>query len=132
MTELRECPFCGGKAEYLHEDEDIDESGMVACVNPKCGVYFNNTYAFDGNEYVLIKDAVSKWNQRADGWISVNERLPEEDVDVLVNVWYAKSNNVHIDYLIASGDEITGHEWNSYATDCVTHWRPLPAPPKEE
>ena len=64
-----------------------------------------------------------------DNWISVEDRLPGELQDVLVNVRYANSNNIHLDYLIFKSNENSEPEWETYAHSCVTHWMPLPEPP---
>lgn len=59
-------------------------------------------------------------------WISCSERMPDEMADVLVT----------------DGDDIkrmwwNGRKWDSWAvrydiaSDDVTHWQPLPEPPKE-
>ena len=55
-------------------------------------------------------------------WISVKDRLPEEDTWVLV---YAKQGfymNLKVDYIYHG-------EW--FNSLLVTHWMPLPEPPKE-
>jgi len=65
-------------------------------------------------------------------WISVEDELPERDEDVLI---LTPQNLVHIAaykyrnwqtkvHVFASG--IDGYSWNN-----VTHWMPLPAPPKK-
>ena len=75
-------------------------------------------------------------------WISVNERLPEEDVAVLV---YGQILNDPPDIIGVrrryNGDQEWKHTWESedgfiYREDDVTHWMPLPwmllpEPPKE-
>lgn len=57
-------------------------------------------------------------------WINVEDRLPDDDDSYLV--W----NGNHIFVAIYWG----GGEWmfDSYATHEVTHWMPLPEPPKED
>ena len=71
-------------------------------------------------------------------WISVKDRLPEEDVAVLV---YGEVLNDPPDIIGVrrryNGDQEWKHTWESedgfiYSEDDVTHWMPLPAPPKEE
>ena len=59
-TELKECPFCGGDAEYF-------ETKFVRCSNANCFQYDMGVTA-DG------------WNHRAnrDQWISVADDLPKE------------------------------------------------------
>jgi hypothetical protein len=65
------------------------------------------------------------------GWISVDDRLPEPDVDVLV---FYQTNHGGMDskgYDIAYMD-IIKKEWDD-TTYCwpewITHWQPLPEPP---
>ena len=59
-------------------------------------------------------------------WIPVKERLPDEDDEVLVvavNVFNHDDRWVSIDWLYSGG-------WQQH--EIVTHWMPLPTPPKEE
>ena len=65
---------------------------------------------------------------RKQEWISVEDRLPEESVDVLVVVKIG--NRVSVDT-----DRIYGGKWFNYGKlghlqGYVTHWMPLPEPPK--
>jgi hypothetical protein len=71
-------------------------------------------------------------------WISVKDRLPKEDVAVLV---YGQVLNDPPDVIGVrrryNGDQDWKHTWESedgfiYREDDVTHWMPLPKPPTEE
>lgn len=64
MEELKPCPFCGSKAEFLkHSDADgyfrrIEEMFDVRCTNSKC-------YLADGAEFWLTQErAAELWNTR--------------------------------------------------------------------
>ena len=58
MTELRRCPFCGGKAlvdSAVDYDDDIySEIFVVECVD--CGA--------SSNGYDTEKEAIEHWNKR--------------------------------------------------------------------
>lgn len=62
---------------------------------------------------------------RAQGWISVQERLPAAEVEQIL--CYSKAG---IQYCL-TGQEL--HSQLHYAGDACnwTHWQPLPAPPNE-
>ncbi len=64
-----------------------------------------------------------------DGWISVDEGLPRQDLPVLIvapfrlyiaKMWIVRARTVWDEFGISNSD-----------IPDVTHWRPLPAPPKE-
>lgn len=62
-------------------------------------------------------------------WISVKESLPEEGVTVLV---YNKGS---YEYFTAEYCPTTFNDWISsfyrFNSDDITHWMPLPKPPKD-
>ena len=57
-------------------------------------------------------------------WIPVTERLPEEDVRVLV--WLGTGD---ITYTQIDTDRLHKKKWRRW-TKNVTHWMPLPEPPE--
>ena len=70
-------------------------------------------------------------------WISVKERLPEEDRQVLISCKNKAMFVAAFQQMYFSG-EIVWHVSGplganrKVATDRVTHWMPLPPPPGEE
>lgn len=66
--------------------------------------------------YAFAESAIREQEERR--WIPVTERLPDIGKDVLI---YSKEDGVDVDYY---GGDMFGY-WN------VTHWMPLPEPPKE-
>lgn len=61
-------------------------------------------------------------------WISVKDRLPEGYKDVLV--CFENSSGYHVDITFYSDKLDYGEGW--YLTADITHWMPLPEPPKED
>jgi len=61
------------------------------------------------------------------GWISVKKKLPEEGTDVLVTdgvaCMVAKLDNTKTFYFWSNN--------SFWSNDEVTHWMPLPEPPKD-
>jgi hypothetical protein len=114
--ELKPCPFCGGEAEYMG-------TAFTAIRCTKCGVSTHQG-SQDWCDQV--------WNTRtdapeADGWIRVEDRLPKEyslgmSKDVLTIAGIKQSVKSY-DYELK--------RWNGSPHVTITHWRPLPSPPKE-
>ena len=74
----------------------------------------------------LVADLVLASGYRKQSeWISVEDRLPEEDVRVLV--WL----NTNRSYTKIDTDRRFEGKWVRWASD-VTHWMPLPTPPTEK
>lgn len=80
----------------------------------------------------VLEKVADKWCEAVPKWIPVTERLPLYGQDVLAVRTYGdgeKCQEVLMAH-IAVWNEETGEKWWN-ATN-VTHWMPLPEPPKEE
>ena len=109
------CPYWGGcegsKEDLIKAADAIEELQQIA-----------------GHYEEIAKDCfkdVCYYLERVPKWIPVTERLPEDDVFVL-------NCNDHGNIVI--GKIIGGTWWYKYFSyqGQVTHWMPLPEPPKEE
>ena len=89
----------------------------------------------NGSELVPIF-RMRQWFEHLNGaeWISVKERLPELGEEVLVYYhWITPPEKASI-----TRDSMHIHDrsmkpvWGKHRNDKVTHWMPLPEPPKEE
>ena len=75
----------------------------------------------------LIANGVTVTDKNVGGkWIPVTERLPQEDVRVLI--WLTDGVN---SYTKMDTDRIHNNRWVRWGM-YVTHWMPLPQPPKGE
>lgn len=150
--ELKPCPFCGEAAKL----EVIDnEFYYVSCENcgssTSFGKVFEDGTATDSTE----AETLAAWNNRNDsinsqGWISVNDKLPDEEQDVLVlvreiefygrhkekrEVWRSIYTGWHVDGEWAT-TYVFGHKHIQMEEDdrcelTVTHWMPLPELPEK-
>lgn len=117
------CPFCGGEARLSH----AGAKHIIFCPNcvrlPADGGYINQ------------EQAIAAWNNRTDNWISVEERLPPKPEEN--PVFEGKPFEM---YLVSFPDsdypfrafwdgENFGDGWKKVN---VTHWMPLPEPPRGE
>ncbi len=88
-----------------------------------------------GTEFERIcchQDFLAGYQAAAPQWISVKDRLPEINVDVLII--YGRLPFYHLAFLTHNGDIqfFWGNYSNiEYSLDDVTHWMPLPKPPEE-
>lgn len=58
-------------------------------------------------------------------WIPVTERLPEKDKNVLIFIKDGDAtDSIMVDFIDSTGQFF----WNG--SEEITHWMPLPAPPK--
>lgn len=72
---------------------------------------------------------------RSEGWISVKERLPDKNIAVIVHI---SNGDIDVRVLGICDDDPNGL-WYCYKGvgeplhfNDVTHWRPLPEPPRGE
>ncbi|HDR1412015.1 DUF551 domain-containing protein [Pasteurella multocida] len=75
-----------------------------------------------GSDLVLEKPEIVEFSQD-DGWISVKDRLPSEREDILI---YTDRGEIKI----AWRDDVFFMSLRTYHLSSVTHWQPLPLPPK--
>jgi hypothetical protein len=60
------------------------------------------------------------------GWVSVEERLPEVGTDV---IGYSEKKDRC--FVVAYSDTYKSFFSGQFTNDDITHWMPLPLPPKE-
>ena len=123
MEKLREYPFCGGKARQSY----AGAKHIIIC--PNCV-----KLPADGG-YIDSKDAITAWNTRPDGWISVEDKLPSYPETEISE--YASDRGQPV--IVFNGEYVIHALWwireKAFRDDfeileSVTHWMPLPEPPK--
>ena len=77
-----------------------------------------------------IVDALIKNGVAFQKWISVDDRLPEEKVNCIVHYQHAYCDNDG--YWAIGFCFYNGKKFQLYPAYKVTHWMPLPEPPKGE
>ena len=87
---------------------------------------YNNRDTVGVNQVIsAIEDAPTAWNTRPDNWISVEDRLPEHSARILAYTPPSGNTAAHTEvsrgFMARLGKR----------TD-ITHWQPLPEPPKGE
>lgn len=66
-----------------------------------------------------------------DNWISVSERFPENDDNVIAYSTYPSFINCRIEVVFYDNDIKSWAGTNSYFLSGITHWQPLLNPPKQ-
>ena len=128
----------GEKCEECEQDarqcqNNVDFSRMDICA------------ILDDAPTVDLPDALRAAGWKEEGWISVKDKMPKMDHEVLVyavgkidgfigDSAYAICKRF-IQHILPSspGHEVWNTPWQYFHTDFeITHWMPLPEPPKEE
>ena len=130
MEDIMRCPFCGSNNLTVGDDRSLFYRRCVVYVKCQdCGGMMA-----DDNKKVNLRDIMERWNRRAavttahSEWINVKDRLPEDENHVLALTETAKGRkNIVRAYYCQSL-----HTWAAGMNNNVTHWMPLPEPPKEE
>lgn len=108
--------------------------------------YLHERYFWDDDDRDMVFKAIEEQptieSEPVNGWISVKDRLPEYDKTVLVvNEDGYMHTAVRIKGSIARIDEwqikfgvyfIDNDVWEEDEQGKITHWQPLPEPPKGE
>lgn len=80
--------------------------------------------------YKAAQDQLADADKVMPQWISVDKALPDRNINVLAWIKCGTSEYVFIETASGNPSECSG--WKHYNKDQVTHWMPLPEPPKEE
>lgn len=138
---LKPCPFCGNAKLEAYNDGcgSLDDSLSISC---GCGLTFNASNCFypahhglslDEHAKIFLEIFVKAWNTRADGWVSIKDRMPEHEIYEVLEVIVFNGEDVFpCGYTKADGffKWCQGYEdRNEYYKD-VTHWHELPESPR--
>lgn len=120
--ELKPCPFCGGRAEIYSINFNLAKGIYygIGCVTCFIKIY----------ECPTAEEAFDLWNIRVSPWISVKDRLPEEDNYVL---WKYESGFVFYEDLThdMAQDDVDRFLKGNTISGPITHWMEIP-PTKEQ
>ena len=124
----RECAKC--PYEYCEECEEVLGRDALALIQQ-----LERDKNWESENYDLIREENKQLEAQVPKWISVEERLPKPYKNVIV---YRKYLNPVSGYCVIDYIELTGQGGFEWSKSCaswkyvVTHWMPLPEPPKEE
>lgn len=110
----------------------IDKDKLIKKINAEIDAWAKSRMCMTADELLETIEEFEEEAQPDNGWISVDDRLPEAIYDCLV--WYScdtpfgKSKSVDITYC-SRGDWCTKHLNGDNIV--VLYWLPLPEPPKE-
>ena len=127
--QIKPCPFCGCIPEIKESCVNFGEYSIngfkVSC---ECGVETRTKiYDYDGHSEIELKTKVIDiWNKRADGWISVKDRLPKPNTGKTFIV-YINEASIQTSWYSQDEDFLTPE----FDYTDVTHWMPLPKAPKK-
>ena len=108
---------------------------------------FRNNMAYWGEKPIYeFADCLLANGVTVQEWISVKDRLPEKDGGYLVVSNYFSHQSINVRSFAKDGETVNEYDlageknvWYRYdseygyvSTDSVTHWMPLPLPPKGE
>lgn len=66
MTELKPCPFCGGKANIgIARVDGSEKTYSIVCKRCNVGIFSPRFAENEWNAYGNVKDAIKAWNRRA-------------------------------------------------------------------
>ena len=64
MSDLKPCPFCGGRASIGQTKKSLRNQYAVQCINSRCIAYrLGNPFVM---HYLSEAEAIEAWNRRAD------------------------------------------------------------------
>jgi hypothetical protein len=79
-----------------------------------------------------LSEAISELQNEGDGWISVKDRLPDLGVQVLAYGDHADCDGGKAFYAAKYTNDFWGFAIPGIGGLKITHWKPLPSPPKQQ
>ena len=143
-VKLLPCPFCGHEGMLRSMKFGMERTNRYAVTCTACAIAIGWE---DSDE-----KAIDRWNRRVENslaiqrWISVNDRLPEPNVNVLVYAVgvleeFIGAKTIAITSM-SDTNRFTGYgktepywldAWQYFLIDYkITHWMPLPEEPEVE
>ena len=120
-NKLKPCPFCGSEVNMIEENV-----GEYTVVCHGCQVLMIADDVSSKNE------AIERWNNRVNEpkWIPIEQQEPSEFELVLCCILGEKENAIEI--LYRHGDSYYSDYDGGiiYSQNEISHWMPLPEPPK--
>ena len=138
---LLPCPFCNSsEIQIWHTSLDFNDKRIVFRIGcDECGL---NTKYFKSQEEVI-----KYWNARNDGWISVDEKMPEEQDSIFANFYNTPRWDINM-FRKVSNDILVIAEFedgiqkvfvsrthdgvmqsvSKFFKHKITHWMPFPLP----
>lgn len=91
----------------------------------------NNPYIHEDDVVGIAEDYAAQFQQE---WVDVKDSLPEEQEAVLVYMPKYGEPNIQVCWRAdwADGKAWFNVHWKTYPLQEVTHWQPIPSPPKEK
>lgn len=109
----------------MEKQIEAEMAEMLEIIEKSREEWSNDVTDHTENEY--IREGLLNEGYRKQEWINVEERLPEEDVRVLV--WLKEDHRTT--YTRIDTDRLFKGKWVRWGGS-VTHWMPLPPLPKGE
>ena len=113
----------------------VEFQSIITCPNAICNFceHFKNKGACEKHKKEVIADNMIANGVTVQEWIPVEDRLPEPFVSVLACIPSEEPlPAVHESYIADHGAWVCILTAERYKTGEVTHWMPMPQPPKGE
>ena len=107
---------------------DYDGRPDIACDYEQAAYVIEKLTAIREEQKAQIIAMAAEIEEQLPRWIPVTERLPDAGERVLC---YCRANIYEVMKMRTDGDWVYGTN-HIYMHSFVTHWMPLPQPPKEE
>ncbi len=127
MSNLKPCPFCGGEAEMYESEPStarFNEGAVhfaVQCLGFYCQGVKANVWQISPEE------AVIKWNDRKEGWVSVKDDRPVPKQGNKILGYNANDSEPYVfECMFDDGF------WSNIGGEDFTHWMSSPELPSVE